>query len=685
MASLLCGASELCIQTITVNDQTLPTIICPNVISPILCQATPIFPPATATDLCGGIPTITFMDVTVQNDVTRTWTATDNCGNASTCDRTITVNDQTAPTIVCPAVISPVQCPAIPIFPPATATDLCDANPIITFSDVTLQNSVTRTWTATDNHGNASMCDRTIVVESNAPPTITCPSNIVRNTDLNLCNTVVNYALPTFTNNCYGVTLALASGLASGSAFFKGVNMVTFTATDGVGNIAVCGFTITVNDNQAPKIVCPSNKIQSTDPNLCTAVVTYPPPTATDNCTSPLPNIMLQSGLPNGAIFPKGITIIIFKATDGAGLTKTCSFRVTVNDTQAPVITCPLSIVTNTDVNLCSAVTIYAPPTFIDNCFSGSVVRLSGLASGSAFPKGVSTMVWKATDAAGNSKTCSFTVTVNDVQLPLITCPADIIKSTESGLCASVGVYATPVATDNCLGVTTMQVSGLASGSLFPLGISNVIWKATDGVGLMKTCMFTVTVNDTQAPMAMCPGNITVNGSGNPCGYLSANLLSATVMMENCLDFTLTSDAPVILLVGTTPITWTATDPANNVSVCAYMVTVNCTTAPLSSGGNSNGVQSKSVRIADTGLELTVAPNPATSQVTFFLEGLGRNGGRLTLFDQLGRMAWQQSVTSEQVHVSLDVNQSNLAPGLYRVRLLTEQGIVTKGLVINKL
>ncbi len=778
LATVLCGASQLCTQIITVNDQTAPTIVCPTVISPIQCSAIPIFPPATATDLCGSVPTITFIDVTVQNDVTRTWTATDNCGNASMCDRTITVNDQTAPTIVCPTVISPIQCPAIPIFPPATATDLCDASPIITFADVTLQNSVTRTWTATDNHGNASMCNRTIVVEGNTLPTITCPSNIVKNTDLNLCSAVVNYVPPTFSSNCYGVTLTLTSGLVSGSAFPKGINMVTFAATDQVGNMAVCGFTVTVNDNQIPTIACPgnivrntdvgrcdaivvtyvtptaldncslplgqpmwisggtvsfasglnsistflkgvtivqwkatdgvglmklctftvtvndnqqatitcpSNQAKNTDPNLCTAIVTYAPPTAIDNCPPPL-NVVIQSGLPSGSPFPKGITTVVWKATDAAGLMKTCFFRVTVNDTQLPGIICPILIVKNTDANQCSAVVTYAMPAFTDNCPGGSLVRLSGLISGSAFPKGVNVVVWKATDASGNIKTCSFTVTVIDAQLPIITCPANIVKSNDPNLCCAAVTYPAPATTDNCRGVIPMLMNGLASGSPFPLGVSNVVWKATDAMGLTQTCLFTVTINDTQGPMVMCPGNITVIGTGTPCGYPSASLPVAIVMMENCPDgYTLTSNAPTTLTAGPNVITWTATDAANNVSICAYTVTVSCPTAPQGDIANTSREQSNITPIIASGLVLVIFPNPVTSQVTFRLDGMSEQGGELTIFDQLGHIAWQQSVTAEQVQVSLDVHQSNFASGVYKVRLLTERGVVTKGLVINEL
>src|SRR5678810_1268278 len=65
-------------------------------------------------------------------------------------------------------------------FIPPTATDACDATVTVTFADVTTPGtcpgtySVARTWTATDDCGNTATCSRTIVVQDNTPPTLTC-------------------------------------------------------------------------------------------------------------------------------------------------------------------------------------------------------------------------------------------------------------------------------------------------------------------------------------------------------------------------------------------------------------------------------------------------------------------------------------------------------------------------------
>ena len=55
--------------------------------------------------------------------------------------------------------------------------------------------------------------------------------------------------------------------------------------------------------------------------------------------------------------------------------------------------------------------------------------------SGDAFLVGGHTVHVTATDSHGNTNLCAFTVTVNDVQAPSLTCPANIVTTTR--LCAA--------------------------------------------------------------------------------------------------------------------------------------------------------------------------------------------------------------------------------------------------------
>src|SRR6185436_19009962 len=188
----------------------------------------------------------------------------------------------------------------------------------------------------------------------------------------------------------------------------------------------------------------------------------------------------------SGSTFPKGTTTVTSVATDGSGNTSTCSFTVTVNDTQAPVITCPANVTAANDSGQCSAVVNFAAPTATDNC-SGVGTPVCAPASGSSFPKGTTTVTCSVSDASSNSASCSFTVTVNDTQPPSITCPANIVTGNTTGQCSAVVSFPAPVVSDNCSGVGTPMCSP-SSGSTFPKGTTTVTCSVADASGNASNC-----------------------------------------------------------------------------------------------------------------------------------------------------------------------------------------------------
>jgi hypothetical protein len=124
-------------------------------------------------------------------------------------------------------------------------------------------------------------------------------------------------------------------------------------------------------------------------------------------------------------------------------------------------------------------------------------------ASGSTFPLGTTTVTCKATDAAGNQGTATFTVKVVDTTPPTIAVPANMTVAATSATGAPV-TYPLPSATD--LVTTTLSVSCTpGSGSTFPLGTTTVTCKATDAAGNQGTATFTVTVTPPVTP----PGSTT--------------------------------------------------------------------------------------------------------------------------------------------------------------------------------
>jgi hypothetical protein len=255
-----------------------------------------------------------------------------------------------------------------------------------------------------------------------------------------------------------------------------------------------------------PSITCPANIVRSNDAGQCSAVVAYTTPTALDNCGLPIAppqwisggTTPTASGSNSISTFQKGATIVTWRATDGAGLTKTCTFRVTVNDTEAPTMTCPPTMNLSTAINTCSAVATYTNPSFTDNCAptTGTAIRISGLMSGASFPAGNSNVVFQATDAAGNTRRCTMVVTVTDNQPPIINCPQAVVIAGTGTPCTAIAIYPNPTASDNCAGaLTPFLVTGLASGSVFSAGVTTNTFRALTPNGQSADCSFTVTVN----------------------------------------------------------------------------------------------------------------------------------------------------------------------------------------------
>jgi hypothetical protein len=229
-------------------------------------------------------------------------------------------------------------------------------------------------------------------------------------------------------------------------------------------------------------ITCPADITVSNDPDQCGAVVNYPAPMTTGSCGT------VTCTPPSGSFFPVGTTLVT--CTTSAG--PSCSFNVTVNDTQPPTITCPADITVSNDPDQCGAIVNYPPPTVSDNC-PGVTAPVCAPPSGSFFPVGTTLVTCMTSDAAGNTASCSFNVTVNDTQPPTITCPANVVTTTVNPGDTSVQVcYPPPTATDNCPGVTTVCTP--PSGSTFPVGVTTVTCTATDASGNTASCSFTVSV-----------------------------------------------------------------------------------------------------------------------------------------------------------------------------------------------
>ncbi|MCE7926486.1 MAG: HYR domain-containing protein, partial [Haliscomenobacteraceae bacterium CHB4] len=424
------------------------------------------------------------------------YTATDGASpaNTTTCTVNITVNDDDPPQVTCPPADITVNTDAgancsimIPDYiGTLTPTDNCSA--IVEAQSIPAGAYTTGVshgavivvnYTATDGASpvNTTTCTVNITVNDDDPPSVTSTNgdgfadikNYTCNvTSLNIdadpstCVAFRSVAKPTWTDNC-DMSLTLTQGAVklpatnvplSNSAFAVsanfpvGTNVITFTATDDGGNTTTCSLTIVVADNQPPVISsCPSSPQPAVNalPGTCAAPVNWLPPSASDNCTgvsmavtgfSPA-NSMTPYGGPvlPGSSFPVGTYTIVYTATDGAGLTATCTFNISVVDNQVPVIaTCPVTrniegcgtgIITTPAFSTTSAVSSYAEFSAVpnsgsanDNCAIVSVTYID-VATGSC--PIVVMRTWTVTDAAGLTAICTQTIYVDDTQDPVVT------------------------------------------------------------------------------------------------------------------------------------------------------------------------------------------------------------------------------------------------------------------------
>jgi len=190
-----CGNFAQCSQKVTVADTTVPVITCSST-NKTVEQGSRLELRCAHSDDNSGTNTITIVS-TVTNitghcgttsDATRTWQATDACGNFAQCSQKVTVADTTAPVITCSNTNKTVEQGAAWTFDAPTATDNSGTNTIIIVSTrdqphpaiAAPPSTATRTWQATDACGNFAQCSQKVTVADTTAPVITCKATPIR-------------------------------------------------------------------------------------------------------------------------------------------------------------------------------------------------------------------------------------------------------------------------------------------------------------------------------------------------------------------------------------------------------------------------------------------------------------------------------------------------------------------------
>jgi HYR domain len=398
------------------------------------------------------------------------------------------------------------------------------------------------TFTATDRCGHSATA--TAVLSRDLPPIF---SNVPPNTTIS-CPATPSFASPTATA-CGGAATITFTDVTNGTAC-PAMHTVTRTwvAQDACGNTSSAKSKVTVWPEIAPTgtvmtVNCANSFLATAAVGATSAIVNYPVPSGTSTCPLNTVTVTQVTGLASGAVFPLGVSLVTYAITDECDHIRYCSFTVIVQPSPAQTnstltLACSANKVVTAATGAFSAVVPYTAPTATSTCAAGgaTVTLESGLASGATFPMGVTTVVYRATDACGNTATCSFTVTVNAGQ-PVqtngikLSCSSDITAVAAAGATSAVVNYSAPTGNSVCpmSGFSVTLVSGLASGSAFPIGVSTVTYKATTNCGNERFCSFTVTVSGVQ-PLI---GN---NGDAkeiNPNGEISDEVQNTNAQDRN--------------------------------------------------------------------------------------------------------------------------------------------------------
>ena len=565
------GNTTSCSQLVIVTDTVKPTISCPptaTVETNAGCTAIGVtLGTPTTSDNChvssvtNNAPLVFHLGNTLV-----TWTVTDDAGNFAVCNQLIIVVDNITPIIICPSTVitktnSGCSATGVSLGTPFTS-DNCSIASITNNAPSTFPlGNTTVIWTVTDGSGNTALCSQLVTVNDTIKPSITCPPAKIITINNGCTATGVSLGTPVTTDNCSVASVTNNAPLA----FPIGITTVTWTVTDGSGNISTCNQLITVLDTINPTINCPATKTVSTNIG-CTAVgVLLGTPIVSDNC-----HVATVTNNAPG-VFPLGNTFVIWTVTDDAGNTANCSQLVIVVDSVKPIIICPAAIIRGANTGCTATGVDLGTPITADNCSIASITNNAP----SAFPLGNTSVIWTITDGAGNVASCNQLVTINDTIKPIITCPPAKIITINNG-CTATGVsLGTPVTTDNCSVASVTNNAPLA----FPIGITTVTWTVTDGSGNISTCNQLITVLDTINPTINCPATKTVS-TNIGCTAVGV-LLGTPIVSDNCHVATVTNNAPGVFPLGNTFVIWTVTDDAGNTANCSQLVIVVDSVKPI--------------------------------------------------------------------------------------------------------
>ncbi|MCB0707413.1 MAG: T9SS type A sorting domain-containing protein [Saprospiraceae bacterium] len=570
-------------QVITVGDNTGPAITCPAPITisaaSDICAASFFIPLPSATDNCsptgnldynasasfGGVGFGPFLNIPV-GSYSVTYSATDECGNMSTCNVSLNVVDDVPPTAICDefTVVS-INSLGEAIVPAINLDDGSYDNcsqivftasrnggatfaPFITFDcdDVGMSIDVILRVTETNNSNSYNDCAVVVNVMDNIDPVIVCPQNEVSDCLDNSSDLSV-FGFPVVLDNCDGDYTITSDSTFNLNTCGEGSIIRHFYVVDGSGNTDDCTQYITI-ENMTPYDGSTINWPDDiTLTNACIAPDELDPedlPTINGfpiipnaPCTMPAWNYsdqLFYVNYPGCYKIIRTWTVMDWCSYDpnypnNGGIWYHTQI-IKLEDTQAPVLTVSGMISASAGPN-CGPVYVSIPAATATDCNSSlfysnnsPYADANGPDASGVYPLGQTLVTYSVSDGCGNVATATVLVKVEDNSPPSPTCIDLVTELSDMGP-AGITVPVNPnllllEALDNCtpeanIGVF-IQPEG-ASGN----PPSTTIWNFTcddvgpnemeiwvvDEAGNADYCVITIIIQDN---FVTCPVQNTV-------------------------------------------------------------------------------------------------------------------------------------------------------------------------------
>jgi hypothetical protein len=445
------------------------------------------------------------------------------------------------------------------------------------------------TYTFSDLWGQEFTCTFSVTVNDEEDPTITCPDNVTIEVDFGVDNADVDDFVAIAEDNCNVASVVndYNDGGADASGNYPdGTTTVTFTATDDSGNTATCSATVTVTSDDVPPIdaVCQDATVEL-DADGSASVDADDLDGGSSGGAGDLTFTVDGQSSVSFDCDDVGAVVLTLTVTDDLDFSETCTATVTVEDNTNPTVTCEAEV--NQSVANPGDTDVFVsidPATAEDNCGVASLendFNSGGADASDVYPVGTTVVTFTAVDDNGNQSSCQTTVTV-EADLSIITACQDASVSLDADGNASLDAEDLDDGSFGGDGNLSFSVDGSASLDFDcdDVGTSTVVLTVSDGSGNSATCESEITVSDDTAPTVSCQSlvNQIVDNIGDTEVFVDIPEAEAD---DNCgiasLENNFNSggaDASDIYLVGTTVVTFTATDVNGNTATCQTTVIV---------------------------------------------------------------------------------------------------------------